>query len=179
MIKESRWGWAGQYPSFVIPRLQDQRIREAFLRDERITAFSTRLAIDRSESDRMVVLVSKDTNIRMKAIAWHHRTGFHPRIGLKASMLFTKASGRSKRTMRRWILFYADTPPTRTQIACIKDPISHENFIVMGPTKSVLATYHKTTESYQRVDKKKCFGISPRNAEQSRVACPARSYHQG
>lgn len=152
----------------VIPRLQDHRIREAFLRDEpdhRI--LNAALQLTEAEPNRTVVLVSKDTNIRMKAKS----LGIIAQDFSRDRLESVDALYKGKRTIETddatVDLFYADTLPTRSQVPSIKEPISRENFIVKGPSKSVLATYQATTDSYLRVDKKKCFGIAPRNAEQS------------
>ena len=49
----------------------------------------------------------------------------------------------------------------------VQDPIANENFILRAGSKSVLASFKAATNSFVRVEKKTCYGISPRNAEQS------------
>ena len=153
----------------VIPRLQDQRIREAFLRDEpdhRI--LNAALQLTETESNRTVVLVSKDTNIRMKAKSLGVIAQDFIRDRLESVDSLYKGIRTVETDDATVDMFYSDVAPTRAQVPAIKDPISHEEiFILKGPSKSVLASYQTTTDSFQRVDKKKCFGISPRNAEQS------------
>ncbi len=145
----------------VIPRLQDQRIREAFLRDEpdhRI--LNAALQLTESESDRMVVLVSKDTNIRMKAKS----LGIIAQDFIRDRLESVDALYKGKRTIEAddatVDLFYADThqlghrshasktrSPTRTSSLrdqpsrCLR-PTTRQRSLTSASTKrSVLASH--------------------------------------
>ncbi len=152
----------------VLPRHLDQRIQQVFLRDEpdhRI--LNAALLLTESNPDRTVVLVSKDTNIRMKAKA----LGVIAQDFTRDKLESVDALYKGKRTVETddatIDLFYGETSPNRNQVACIDTPLANENFILKSGSKSVLATYQPSDDSFKRVDKAKCFGISPRNAEQS------------
>lgn len=47
------------------------------------------------------------------------------------------------------------------------EPNPNENFVLRNGSKSALATYRKSIDSYVRVEKARCYGVLPRNAEQS------------
>lgn len=152
----------------VLPRHLDQRIQQVFLRDEpdhRI--LNAALLLTEANQDRTVVLVSKDTNIRMKAKA----LGVIAQDFIRDKLESVDALYKGKRTIETQDtiidLFYGESSPTRSQVPCIDAPLANENFILKSGTKSVLATYQPSDDSFKRVDKAKCFGISPRNAEQS------------
>jgi len=118
--------------------------------------------------DQLVILVSKDVNLRMKAKS----------VGLKAqdyrndqvadiSTLYT-----GKRMME-------DVPEEQVEAMYhvpyelpVDDfefeapPVENENFILKNHRKSALATFDPNTQTIKRVDKRTIFGITPRNAEQ-------------
>jgi PhoH-like ATPase len=49
----------------------------------------------------------------------------------------------------------------------VPHPIANENFVLRNGSKSALATYRAGDRSFVRVEKPTCYGITPRNAEQS------------
>lgn len=146
-------------------------LRDTFLHDSpdhRI--LNSALTLQKRESGRPVILVSKDTNLRMKAKS----------LGLPAQDYSSdKVESFDKLyTGKRLVtgmpsefvdLFYtavhgrvpADSIPEATQ------PVPNENFILRNGSKSVLATYRAADKSFQRVEKSPAYGIMPRNAEQS------------
>jgi PhoH-like ATPase len=147
------------------------KLRETFFHDSpdhRI--LNTALTLQRREAPRPVILVSKDTNLRMKAKA----------LGLAAQDYNSdKVESFDKLyTGKRLVpdmpsefvdLFYmseggrvpADALPE------IDRPVPNENFILRNGSKSVLATYRAVDKTFQRVEKSPAYGIMPRNAEQS------------
>ncbi|MFO0917658.1 MAG: PhoH family protein [Planctomycetaceae bacterium] len=147
------------------------KLRQTFFHDSpdhRI--LDTALTLQQRESGRLVVLVSKDTNLRMKAKA----------LGLPAEDYSSdKVESFDKLyTGKRLItgmpsefvdLFYtseggrvpADALPEAEQ------PVPNENFILRNGSKSVLATFRSSDRTFQRVEKSPAYGIMPRNAEQS------------
>ena len=46
-------------------------------------------------------------------------------------------------------------------------PTANENFILKNGSRSALVTYRADLQSFVRLEKMKCYGIVPRNAEQS------------
>jgi PhoH-like ATPase len=145
------------------------RLGESFLQDtpdHRILGLA--LGLQREHADRPVILVSKDTNLRMKAKS----------LGLKAQdytsdkvesfdKLYTGTrvvEGIESETIDR---FYAEGAVPAGEFAHVSHPLANENFILRNGSKSALATYRPGTRAFTRVEKQACYGITPRNAEQS------------
>jgi PhoH-like ATPase len=145
------------------------RLGESFLQDtpdHRILGLA--LGLQREHADRPVILVSKDTNLRMKAKS----------LGLKAQdytsdkvesfdKLYTGTrvvEGIESETIDR---FYAEGAVPAGEFTHVSHPLANENFILRNGSKSALATYRPGTRAFTRVEKQACYGITPRNAEQS------------
>jgi len=149
-------------------------MRDAFFQDSldhRILNAALRMKL--ADPGRRVILVSKDTNLRVKAKS----------LGLPAQDYTSdKVESFDKLyTGRRFIdpapgelidAFY-DGPGEigrdvfeQLQMA-IAPPVANENFIVRNGSRSVLATYRATEDRFRRVEKTIAYGIKPRNAEQS------------
>jgi PhoH-like ATPase len=149
---------------------QVRRLHEALLHDgpdHRI--LRTALALQEQQRPRPVILVSKDTNLRMKAKA----------LGLPAQdytsdkvesfdKLYTGKRTVDDAPAEVIARFYADggTVPA-TELPFIDRPLPNENFILRDGSRSVLATYRAADRCFVRVEKAVCYGIAPRNAEQS------------
>jgi PhoH-like ATPase len=115
-----------------------------------------------------VILVSKDTNLRMKAKS----------LGLKAQdytsdkvesfdKLYTGkrvVEGIESEMIDR---FYAEGGVPAGEFTRVAEPLANENFILRNGSKSALATYRPSARAFTRVEKQTCYGIAPRNAEQS------------
>jgi PhoH-like ATPase len=147
-----------------------RRLREALLHDgpdHRI--LRTALALQEELRPRPVILVSKDTNLRMKAKA----------LGLPAQDYTTdKVESFDKLYTGKRIVdgapadaigrFYADGGAVPAdELPFIERPLPNENFILRDGSRSVLATYRAADRMFVRVEKAVCYGIAPRNAEQS------------
>ncbi|MFM8578978.1 MAG: PhoH family protein [Planctomycetaceae bacterium] len=154
----------------VLSSGHDRRLKEAFLQDSpdhRILA--TALALQDRTAPRPVIIVSKDTNLRMKAKS----------LGLPAQdytsdkvesfdKLYT--GKRVVEGVRGEVIsrFYTDGGAVSAdELPFVESPRAHENFILRDGSKSVLATYRPIDRTFLRVEKATCYGISPRNAEQS------------
>jgi PhoH-like ATPase len=154
----------------ILGTAQDSRIRDALLQDSpdhRI--LGTALSLQRQLAPRPVILVSKDTNLRMKAKSF----------GLPAQDYTTdKVESFDKLYMGKRIVegvpaevidaFYADSGVVpESAVPCVVAPVANENFILRDGSKSVLATFRPQDRTFVRVEKTSRYGISPRNAEQS------------
>lgn len=143
---------------------------DAFLQDtpdHRI--LKTTLALQEREAPRQVVLVSKDTNLRMKAKS----------LGIHAQDYKSdKVQGFDKLYTGRRIIEGIDSATIdqiyahggvlpAAQIPLPQEPIANENFVLRNGSKSALATYRRSDRSFVRIEKQTCYGITPRNAEQS------------
>ncbi len=136
--------------------------------DHRI--LNTALELKQHEAPRPVVLITKDTNLRMKAKA----------VGLTAQdysndkvesfdKLYTGTRLVEGVDSELVDQFYAGDGAVTPDVERlpIVDPIANENFIIRNGSKSVLATFGSHDGCYHRVEKLATYGISPRNAEQA------------
>lgn len=151
----------------ILSREIDDRMREVFLRDDpdnRIV--NAALTLSRENPNRPVILVSKDTNIRLKAKALGLIAQDYIRGSLEDVDKLYKGIRQVAADGPAIDLFYqGDNDPAPADLAMIDDPRPNENFIIKNGSKSVLATFDG--EAFSKIEKTKCFGISPRNAEQS------------
>jgi len=153
----------------VLGRELHEQLRATFLSDtpdHRI--LNAALHLQTSTTNREVILVSKDTNLRMKAKA----------CGLCAQDYTSDMveSFEKLYTGKRLIqtsdsvveIFYRNgelTPAAEADM--IEAPVANENFVLRNGSKSVLLTYQPQHDAFSRVEKVRCYGIMPRNAEQS------------
>jgi PhoH-like ATPase len=146
------------------------RLHESFMQDtpdHRI--LRTTLAIQQEQAPRPVILVSKDTNLRMKAKS----------LGIRAQDYTSdKVQGFDKLYTGKRLVeglasdvideLYASggvLPSARVPLAA--PPLPNENFVLRNGSKSALATFHRSDDAFHKIEKQTCYGITPRNAEQS------------
>ena len=148
----------------------EQRLKAAFLNDapdHRI--LNTALMLQRQESHRQVVLVTKDTNLRMKAKALGVTAQDY--TSDKVESVDTLYSG--KRTVENMAgeaidAFYSESHEVpRDHLPMIVEPKANENFVLRNGSKSVLVAYRAASRAFVKVNKVAAYGIKPRNAEQS------------
>jgi len=148
----------------------ERPLKAAFLTDapdHRI--LNTALLLQRQESHRQVALVTKDTNLRMKAKA----------LGLtaqdytsdKVESVDTLYSGKrivENMPSEAIDLFYNDhREVARESLPLVVEPKANENFILRNGSKSVLVAYRPAGQAFVKVNKVSAYGIKPRNAEQA------------
>ena len=63
--------------------------------------------------------------------------------------------------------FYHDREVAADVLRDVTHPLANENFIFRSGSKSVLACYVAGSHLFRRVEKTSCYGIMPRNAEQT------------
>jgi PhoH-like ATPase len=148
----------------------DDRLAEAFLQntpDHRI--LGTALALRDQWAPRPVILVSKDTNLRMKAKSFGLPAQDYTSDKVESfDKLYTGKRVIDNAPAEAIARFYADTGVVpAAELGFIERPLAHENFILRDGSRSVLATYRPGDKSFVRVEKPTAYGISPRNAEQS------------
>ena len=134
--------------------------------DHRIISVAFNLAKEYGK-DR-VILVSKDINIRMKAKgigirAEDYETGKIRNIDelYKGKDLLENVDG----SLIDEIFEQGSAP--REKVPLQRNPYPNEYFIVRGQNKSILAAYNAETNAFRHVQKKRAYGIEPRNAEQT------------
>jgi PhoH-like ATPase len=148
----------------------DVRLKAAFSRetaDHRI--LNTALLLTQREPETNVIVVSKDTNLRMKAKS----------LGLIAQDYTSdKIESFDKIYTGRRVIenvagdlidkFYAANGELpASDFDFIDAPIPNESFVVRNGSKSALMTYRPNSESFRRIEKVSAYGIKPRNAEQA------------
>lgn len=153
----------------VLAREFAHRLQETFLQDNpdhRI--LDVALTLQQREPQRPVILISKDTNLRMKAKS----------LGLKAQdyqndkvetyeKLYTGKRYVSGMPSELVDAFYRDGRVSAADIPWVDGPRPNENFVLRNGSKSVLATYRSGDQTFGRVEKQSAYSIHPRNAEQS------------
>ncbi|MCB9882760.1 MAG: PhoH family protein [Planctomycetes bacterium] len=136
--------------------------------DHRILA--TALWMKKTAPDRSVILVSKDSNLRVKAKS----------LGLVAQDYEADKVRRPDLLWpgRRIIegldpgvlegFFEVPHKVSRAELTAVEDPQPNENFILRSGSKSVLAGYAPQEDAFVRIPPKlQAYGVRPRNAEQT------------
>ncbi|MEN8148697.1 MAG: PhoH family protein [Planctomycetota bacterium] len=145
-------------------------IKAAFLHDspDHRILNTARLLAER-ESSRPVVLVSKDTNLRMKAKSLGIPAQDFRRDKIESFDKLYTGKRIVENTPPGFIDgFYSDERRVpASEIDLDEPPVANECFIFRNGSKSALASYRASDEAFVRVEKLSAYGISPRNAEQS------------
>jgi PhoH-like ATPase len=138
--------------------------------DHRI--LSTTEWLQEKNPERMVVLVTKDINLRMKAKALHLMADDYltdkiteERVENIMKEVITLTDVTEEILQR---LFYqADGVPINE--LKLKGVPANQLYILIGSKKDnrILARYHSTSRTLIAVKKQKCYGIEPRNEEQT------------
>lgn len=128
------------------------------------------LTLQQREAGRPVILVSKDTNLRMKAKSLGlPAQDYHSDKVESFEKLYTGKRLVTEMPSEFVDLFYTSDNgrvPAESLPKAV-EPVPNENFILRNGSKSVLATYRASDRTFQRVEKSPAYGIMPRNAEQS------------
>jgi PhoH-like ATPase len=148
----------------------DSRLHESFLQDtpdHRILRAT--LGLQQQSAPRQVILVSKDTNLRMKAKSLGLRAQDYTSDKVQGfDTLYTGKrviEGIDSESINRLYAQGGKLPAADLPID--EPPRANENFVLRNGSKSALATYRRADASFVRIEKQTCYGISPRNAEQS------------
>tara|TARA_B100000686_G_scaffold99865_1_gene107067 strand:- start:99214 stop:100542 length:1329 start_codon:yes stop_codon:yes gene_type:complete len=124
--------------------------------------------LNKENQDRKVIMVSKDTNMRLKARS----------LGLKAedyttdkvddiSKVYTGSRLVESVSSETIDILHSTFSIDAKIVPELKNPLANENFILRNGQKSVLSTYDAFEKKIVRIDKPVAYGIEPRNAEQS------------
>ena len=147
----------------VLGGAAQERLHESFLQDtpdHRI--LRTTLALQQEQAPRTVILVSKDTNLRMKAKSLGLRAQDYTSDKVQGfDRLYTgrrTVEGIASEVIDELYASGGVLPAERLPLA--EPAIANENFVLRNGSKSAHAAFH-------RVEKQTCYGITPRNAEQS------------
>ena len=148
----------------------DQQIYTAFLQDSpdhRI--LNTTLRLTHENNDRVVVLVSNDINLRMKAKSLGIQTEDYEADKVKNMERLYSGKRIIEHCHSDQIdLFYNGRGfVPESELEQIEDPTANENYVLRNGSRSALATYSASDKMFRRIDKPKAYGIQPRNAKQA------------
>jgi PhoH-like ATPase len=149
---------------------QDDKLKLSFMQDSpdhRILNAAIRVQNQRPELT--VVLISKDTNLRLKAKALGVIAEDYEADKVRSfDELYTGKRVVSDMDPESIELFFASEEPVpASSLPELGDVIANECFVLKSGSKSVLATYSAETKSFTRLTRRSAFGIQPRNAEQT------------
>ena len=134
--------------------------------DHRIINCAYKLHID--NPDREIILVTKDTNMRLKSRSLGLSAEDYSRDSIEdVSQVYTGSRLIEDVDSKEIDVLYASYGVDGGEINCVTDPMANENFILRNGQKSILATFDPFDNKVVRVDKPTAYGIKPRNAEQS------------
>ncbi len=150
----------------------DKRFREAFLTDvadHRILQCALRLQEEVEGTDNQVIVVSKDMNLRLKARSLGLTSEDYTADQVKSiDKLYSGKRIVPEVPSDAIDAFYENSGfVEEDRLPQVADPIANENFVLRNGSKSALATFNASTNSFRRLEKPTAYGISPRNSEQS------------
>ena len=134
--------------------------------DHRIINCAYKLHID--NPDREIILVTKDTNMRLKSRSLGLSAEDYSRDSIDdVSQVYTGSRLIEDVDSKEIDVLYASYGVDGGEINCVTEPMANENFILRNGQKSILARFDPFDNRVVRVDKPTAYGIMPRNAEQS------------
>ena len=134
--------------------------------DHRIINCAYKLHID--NPDREIILVTKDTNMRLKSRSLGLSAEDYSRDSIEdVRQVYTGSRLIEDVDSKEIDVLYASYGVDGGEINCVTDPMANENFILRNGQKSILARFDPFDNKVVRVDKPTAYGIKPRNAEQS------------
>ncbi|MFN8335345.1 MAG: PhoH family protein [Cyclobacteriaceae bacterium] len=147
-------------------RLDANKVFNEDKADHRI--LNAALSLQKEEKGRRVILVSKDVNLRLKAmslglLAEDYTTGKVQNI----SSLYTGRTVIEDVDANMINLLYDKGYCPPKEILGKLEPEKNHFYILKSGKKSVLAYYNPYNEMIEQVEKRSVYGIKPRNAEQT------------
>jgi PhoH-like ATPase len=135
--------------------------------DHRILAIAE--FIHHKHTDKSVVLITKDINLRMKAkslgiMAEDYKTDKVIDLETVQKSIEVLCNFPDEIISK---LYNENTGIPLSDFKLKDKPIAHQYFIIKNNSHSVLAHFDPVSQSIGRVEKNKAFGIEPRNAEQA------------
>ena len=126
------------------------------------------VVLQEQEPDRKVILVSKDINLRLKAkslniCAEDYETGKVKEV----EKLMTGVQKVVDVTHTQISELYSKKRVDANMFPEIETPLANGYYILQSPESSALAYFNPYSKEFEKVDKKMCYGIKPRNAEQA------------
>ncbi len=117
--------------------------------------------------EKEVILVSKDVNLRMKALAFKieaedYKTG----QVIDVDKLYSGRNIIDNVDPEVVDRIYSDGSVNPRDVSPELNPTPNEYFVIRNEQRSALAHFNPELGELERIEKKSCYGITPRNAEQ-------------
>ena len=124
--------------------------------------------IQNENPKRTVVLVSKDTNMRLKSRSLSLNAEDYTTDAVELfDNVYDPANFIEQVSDSEINLIQENGGARIDQLQSIKDPLPNENFILRNGEKSILVTFDPFQEKAVQINTQTAYGIIPRNAEQS------------
>ena len=124
--------------------------------------------IQNENPKRTVVLVSKDTNMRLKSRSLSLNAEDYTTDAVELfDNVYDPANFIEQVSDSEINLIQKNGGARIDQLQSIKDPLPNENFILRNGEKSILVTFDPFQEKAVQINTQTAYGIIPRNAEQS------------
>jgi len=151
----------GDYPEMIAKSFVEKTA------DHRILAATYNLIEDKKKST--TILVTKDINLRMKALSMGIQAEDYINDKVTDFNIFEKNYEIYENVPPELIdrLYSGDGTIQLDELEFSSDIEPQECFVLKSVRSSVLARYNPQTGMVRRVEKERCFGIEPRNAEQA------------
>ncbi len=134
--------------------------------DHRILAITEYIA--QKYPDRHVVLVTKDINLRLKAKSLGLFAEDYESDKVQDVSEFDRTIKKIEDMDSRLIgRLYEEERVPYADFGFDRKPQYHQYYILKNSSSSALACYDKEHDSLRRVERLRCYGIEPRNAEQA------------
>ena len=135
--------------------------------DHRILAATYNLMSEKKKST--TILITKDINLRMKALSMGIKAEDYINDKVTDFNIFEKNHETYENVPPELIdkMYSGDGTIPLTELEFASDIEPQECFVLKSVRSTVLARYIPQTGLVKRVEKERCFGIEPRNAEQA------------
>ena len=144
-------------------------VKEVFMEDSADNRIiNCAYKIQNENPKRTVVLVSKDTNIRLKSRSLSLNAEDYTTDAVELfDNVYDPANFIEQVQDSEIDLIQKNGGAKIDQLQSIKNPLPNENFILRNGEKSILVTFDPFKEKIVQIDTQTAYGIIPRNAEQS------------
>ena len=144
-------------------------VKEVFMEDSADNRIiNCAYKIQNENPKRTVVLVSKDTNIRLKSRSLSLNAEDYTTDAVELfDNVYDPANFIEQVQDSEIDLIQKNGGAKIDQLQSIKNPLPNENFILRNGEKSILVTFDPFKEKIVQLDTQTAYGIIPRNAEQS------------
>ena len=155
-----------------LERVMHEDLRDTFpgqdKPDHRILNIAYHMAKERT--DKSIVLVSKDVNLRMKARSVGLLSEDYTTDHVRGDLEKTYVGCREIQDVSGQFLddlYSGDGVMKKGDMVAEENLLDNQYVILKNGKKSALAVYKKNTDTIERIHKSTVYGIIPRNAEQS------------